>query len=366
MAEWYLRSDYDQAKLSRILDIAQDLKALPLLLNAASHAFIIDLACLASRREFLKLDKWLGDKIREHGEPFVSSLVKVITRRVPQLLGKDETSSKAQLPPEVINIIIQCLHQCVNKVSIELSDTIVALSNTYNIIVNKPRGPGGPVPPPPNLQQPPGVPGVLRSHRSMDQGGFGVQSPTTPNQLFQQQQGPNDSLSNLNSTLAGLNLAGVGSFGVSGMNVNPLGPTPGSPSRLLGPNFSAPQNSGFPGLTGIQLNPQPPPPPSASNRNASTPPMGMGNPLMGMLSSSSGGGRFGSQTSQIMPQQQSGRGGVGGGGGSGLGLSGDPSSYMTDSRQLFTEIQPHEISREAEDEANSYFHRIYSKPPVSN
>lgn len=32
MADWYLRSDNDQAKLARILDIAQDLKALTLIL----------------------------------------------------------------------------------------------------------------------------------------------------------------------------------------------------------------------------------------------------------------------------------------------------------------------------------------------
>jgi len=43
------------------------LQALSMLLNATPYAFVIDLACLASRREYLKLDKWLTDKIREHG-----------------------------------------------------------------------------------------------------------------------------------------------------------------------------------------------------------------------------------------------------------------------------------------------------------
>ena len=37
-----------------------------MLLSASPFAFVIDLACLASRREYLKLDKWLGDKIMEH------------------------------------------------------------------------------------------------------------------------------------------------------------------------------------------------------------------------------------------------------------------------------------------------------------
>lgn len=66
MAEFYLRDPYDQSRLSRILDIAQDLKALSLLLNLTQFAFVVELACLASRREYLKLDKWLSDKIREH------------------------------------------------------------------------------------------------------------------------------------------------------------------------------------------------------------------------------------------------------------------------------------------------------------
>ena len=32
----------------------------------APFSFVIDLAALASRREYLKLDKWLNDKLREH------------------------------------------------------------------------------------------------------------------------------------------------------------------------------------------------------------------------------------------------------------------------------------------------------------
>lgn len=53
-------------------------QALSLLLNAQSFPFVIDLACLASRREYLKLEKWLTDKIREHGEPFINAVVKFL------------------------------------------------------------------------------------------------------------------------------------------------------------------------------------------------------------------------------------------------------------------------------------------------
>ena len=68
IADWYLRSDTppDHSKLSKILDVTQDLKALSNLLNNAQFSFVLDLACLAAKREYLKLDKWVTDKIREH------------------------------------------------------------------------------------------------------------------------------------------------------------------------------------------------------------------------------------------------------------------------------------------------------------
>ena len=68
LAEWYHRPNdsEQQQRLSRVLEIVQDLKALPILLAAQPMPFILDLACLASRRGYLKLDKWLSDKIREH------------------------------------------------------------------------------------------------------------------------------------------------------------------------------------------------------------------------------------------------------------------------------------------------------------
>jgi CCR4-NOT transcription complex subunit 1 len=69
MGEWYKKaSDLEQStRLARILDVSQDLKALFNLLNGQPSIFTIDLACLASRRGYLKLDKWMTDRIRDHG-----------------------------------------------------------------------------------------------------------------------------------------------------------------------------------------------------------------------------------------------------------------------------------------------------------
>lgn len=116
MADWYLRGDTDQTRLSRILDVAQDLKALTVLLNAQSFLFVIDLACLASRREYLKLEKWLADKIHDHGESFVSACVKFLQRRCPQIMGggikDDNTPKSAQLPHETLAVMLNCLQGC--------------------------------------------------------------------------------------------------------------------------------------------------------------------------------------------------------------------------------------------------------------
>jgi len=125
MAEWYIRGDHDQTRLSRILDVAQDLKALSALLNAQSFPFVIDLACLASRREYLKLEKWLTDKIRDHGEIFVTACVKFLQRRCPQIMGtgikEDPTIPKAsQLPQETLTTILVSLQGCTGYVALKI------------------------------------------------------------------------------------------------------------------------------------------------------------------------------------------------------------------------------------------------------
>ena len=49
---------------------------------------MIDLAVLASRREYLKLDKWLSDKMLEHREEFIQACVSFLKRRCPSILGR--------------------------------------------------------------------------------------------------------------------------------------------------------------------------------------------------------------------------------------------------------------------------------------
>ncbi|XP_026842727.1 CCR4-NOT transcription complex subunit 1 [Drosophila persimilis] len=328
MSEWYLRSsDFDQVKLSRILDLAQDLKALSSLLNARSFLFIIDLACLASRREYLKLEKWLTDKIRDHGEPFMQAMIKVLLRRCPQVANakvpeEQLPPKQAQLLPETVTTMINSLQTCINScMQPEMVEMIMQMTANVAIMANKARAQQqqqqqqqqqpGLVPPPP--------PSILR-HRGMDLPGGIV--PPSPQQQQQQQQpfsgslnaqqmfGPGiDPLTNMSNNLAGLNLSGPnGAFNFGNMLT--------SPSRLMGPGGSP-----YP-LNPMQM-PQPlPPPPNVGNLGRMLP-----------------GG------SQQPPTPSS-----------------APPTAPNPNNPVMADLQI-PVSKEVEDEVNSYFQRIYNHQP---
>ncbi|XP_041650917.1 CCR4-NOT transcription complex subunit 1 isoform X6 [Cheilinus undulatus] len=312
MAEWYMRGEqYDQAKLSRILDVAQDLKSLSMLLNGTPFAFVIDLAALASRREYLKLDKWLNDKIREHGEPFIQACVTFLKRRCPSIMGglapdKDQPKS-AQLPPETLATMLVCLQSHAGSVSQEVSETILTMVANCSNVMNKAR-------------QPP--PGVMPKGRAPSTSSLDAISPV--------QMDP---------------LSGMGSLNLGGTATSHTQSMQGFPTSLSSA-FSNPQSpaKAFPPL---------------SNPNPSTP-----------------FGGIGSLSSQL-PGMDSGP--LGSGIGSGLGIPpvntdpfgtrkmstpglNPPTFQQTDLSQVWPEANQH-FSKEIDDEANSYFQRIYNHPP---
>ncbi|CAG0913001.1 unnamed protein product [Notodromas monacha] len=136
MAEWYRRGDGDQQRLSRILEVAHDLKALSSLLSARPFPFVIDLACVASRREYLKLDKWLTDKIRDHGDVFITAVAKFVQRKCPQLVsGEDDSAQKSTLPSETVSVILQCLQSFASASSAETQELIASLSNNFSSVM---------------------------------------------------------------------------------------------------------------------------------------------------------------------------------------------------------------------------------------
>nr|XP_036218793.1 CCR4-NOT transcription complex subunit 1 isoform X1 [Bactrocera oleae] len=305
MSDWYQRgTEYDQVKLSRILDVAQDLKALSTLLNERSFLFVIDLACLASRREYLKLEKWLSDKIREHGEPFIQAILKCLQRRCPQITNakipeSQLPSKQAQLPPETVTTMLQCLQGCIGNVPPEIVDLIMQMTANCSIMANKARAAVPPLVP--QLQ------GVMRGHRGMDMGGVpGVPPPPfSANLNAQQMFGPTmDTLSNLTTNIANLNLGGPnGAFNFGNVLGN-LASTPASPSRLMNPAASP-----YP-LNAMQI-----PPPNVGNL-----------------------GRMPQAAQQPTPT---------------------PPNPINPG---MADLQG-PVSKEVEDEANSYFQRIYNHPP---
>ncbi|KAJ8969734.1 hypothetical protein NQ317_006395, partial [Molorchus minor] len=300
MAEWYVRGECDQTRLSRILDVAQDLKALSMLLNAQnaqSYPFIIDLACLASRREYLKLEKWLSDKIGEHGEAFVTACIKFLHRRCPQInKGEDTLTKVVPLPTETLTTMMVCLQRCMNTVTPDCQEAIVTVVSNCTLLLKS------------RQQQ---QPTILRSR--------GIDTTINPSMFAGQLYNHTgvDSIPGLSTNLGNLSLAGPTSsaFNLQG-GLGPLVQSPGSPSRILN---AGPSNSPFP-IMPLQHQG----------------PVGTGSSLILGVNQMSNISRMGPNPSidkTRLPEYN-----------------------------LFPDISPH-VSKEIEDEANNYFQRIYNHPP---
>ncbi|XP_066098483.1 CCR4-NOT transcription complex subunit 1 isoform X5 [Saccopteryx bilineata] len=318
MAEWYMRGEqYDQAKLSRILDVAQDLKALSMLLNGTPFAFVIDLAALASRREYLKLDKWLTDKIREHGEPFIQACMTFLKRRCPSILGglapeKDQPKS-AQLPPETLATMLACLQACAGSVSQELSETILTMVANCSNVMNKAR-------------QPP--PGVMPKGRPPSASSLDAISPVQIDPL---------------AGMASLSIGGSAAPHTQSMqgfppNLGSAFSTPQSPAKAFPPLSTPNQTTAFSGIGGL----------------SSQLPGGLGTGNLTGL----GTGALGLPAVNNDPFVQRKLGT------SGLNQPTFQQSKMkpSDLSQVWPEANQH-FSKEIDDEANSYFQRIYNHPP---
>ncbi|XP_065520061.1 CCR4-NOT transcription complex subunit 1 isoform X3 [Lathamus discolor] len=318
MAEWYMRGEqYDQAKLSRILDVAQDLKALSMLLNGTPFAFVIDLAALASRREYLKLDKWLTDKIREHGEPFIQACMTFLKRRCPSILGglapeKDQPKS-AQLPPETLATMLACLQACAGSVSQELSETILTMVANCSNVMNKAR-------------QPP--PGVMPKGRPPSASSLDAISPVQIDSL---------------AGMASLSLGGSAAPHTQSMqgfppNLGSAFSTPQSPAKAFPPLSTQNQTTGFSGIGGLSSQ-LPGGLTTGSLTGIGTGALGLpavnNDPFVQRKLSTSGLNQPTFQQSKMKP---------------------------SDLSQVWPEANQH-FSKEIDDEANSYFQRIYNHPP---
>ncbi|GAA5963421.1 hypothetical protein JCM21900_000443, partial [Sporobolomyces salmonicolor] len=88
-----LRDFYTDSEMNvtRIVDIAQDLKALDEVLEVLRpFRLALDLAALASRREYLNLDKWLMGQIKSHGAVLVRATLEFVGHKVGHELRRQE------------------------------------------------------------------------------------------------------------------------------------------------------------------------------------------------------------------------------------------------------------------------------------
>lgn len=82
LKEFYAESELN---IGRIVDIAQDLHILPQVLDIRPWRLALDAAALASRREHLQLDRWLDNRIDQHGAPFIKEVMNFVGSKVSPL-----------------------------------------------------------------------------------------------------------------------------------------------------------------------------------------------------------------------------------------------------------------------------------------
>ncbi|XP_065905245.1 CCR4-NOT transcription complex subunit 1-like isoform X3 [Dysidea avara] len=74
-----------------------------LMLKATQFSFVIDLACLAARRDYHKLNMWVSERIKSHQESFVVACINFLVKKDhdprPNLTTENIVSMLACLQP---------------------------------------------------------------------------------------------------------------------------------------------------------------------------------------------------------------------------------------------------------------------------
>jgi CCR4-NOT transcription complex subunit 1 len=81
------------------------------LLAVRPFSFSIDLAALASRREYLNLEKWLQDNINEFGDSFVHDCLEFLSQKIAMEVTRDNNSNlqSVRLTNDVSSIFLRIL-----------------------------------------------------------------------------------------------------------------------------------------------------------------------------------------------------------------------------------------------------------------
>lgn len=137
--------------ITRILDVAQDLKVhiphfysysisahyalssrqiLEALLEVRPFGFALDVAALASRREYLNLDKWLIDNVNNHSAEFLHSVLmfleeKMQSEKTIRISDPQPESRTMPLNPNTITIILRLLRNRYVQVCLGVSRSLI-------------------------------------------------------------------------------------------------------------------------------------------------------------------------------------------------------------------------------------------------
>ncbi|KNC97024.1 CCR4-NOT core subunit CDC39 [Spizellomyces punctatus DAOM BR117] len=123
----------DPSSLSRILDVAQEMRALSQILEIKPFSFAIDLAALASRRDYLNLEKWLQDHIRDEGEVFVTACLEFLNDKVTSQSARMDASNPKRSVPlsvDVVATFLRVLHAHSSTMTPASSDFLKEVTGT--------------------------------------------------------------------------------------------------------------------------------------------------------------------------------------------------------------------------------------------
>ena len=93
----------ESTSVARLLDVCQELRALTQVLEATPAPFCLELAALAARREYLNLEKWLGDQFSARGVAFMQASVSFLDAKL-----REDLPASAHGPAR-LNISVETL-----------------------------------------------------------------------------------------------------------------------------------------------------------------------------------------------------------------------------------------------------------------
>ncbi|KAG8732244.1 hypothetical protein FRC11_014912 [Ceratobasidium sp. 423] len=132
----YLTKAFGEYYADNALNITRILDILDSLLDVRPFDFALDVAALASRREYLNLDKWLADNITTHGSEFVHAVIAFLESKVKGEIarnasGSDQPPESRTMPlnPQTIAIFIRVLKNSGTALTSEDAEYFIEIRN---------------------------------------------------------------------------------------------------------------------------------------------------------------------------------------------------------------------------------------------